>query len=163
MSRQDEGFSLLEATLSTTILAVGLLSLWGTIVYGSRSNLAAEQKKKAVDAAAARIEFLKAQPFSRLVEDYGAGNGTGADRFAVPALSSDTSVASGQILLYLDETNPTGEAGLGLPRDLNGDGDSTDDDVTGSYRLVPVKVVVSWEGSFGPQQVEVRTLLREEN
>ena len=158
----QEGFTLLEATISVAILAIGFLALLGTLTYCQRSNLAAEQKKRATDAAAARIEFLKSQPFDTLVSRFGPASG-GGDRFTVRTLDTDGSSAEGRMLLYLDETNPTDEAGLGLPRDLNGDGDTTDKDVSGDFRLLPVKVRVTWRGALGRQQVEVRTLLRRED
>ena len=45
------GFTTIEAAVSLTVLAVALLALWGTLIYCSRSNLASEQKKQALNAA----------------------------------------------------------------------------------------------------------------
>lgn len=156
--RSEAGFTFIEIAISSTVLSVALLAVWSTVVYCSRSNVAADQKRRAIDAAEARIEFLKAQDFDTLLEDFGP---SGADEFAVPSLDS-AAAAEGRILLYSDETNPTGETGLGLPRDLNGDGDALDEDVSADYRLLPVRVRIAWDGVLGPQEVEVRTLLRRE-
>jgi hypothetical protein len=157
------GFTFLEVTLSTAILAIGFLALWGTLIYCQRSNEAAEQKKKAIDAASARIEFLKSQPFDTLLARFGPGSGADANRFDVPSLDSDIGRAHGRMLLYFDETNPTHEEGIGLPRDLNGDGDATDRDVSSDFRILPVRVRVTWNGALGEQEIELRTLLRRED
>ncbi len=157
----ESGFSVLEAAISMTVLAVALLTLWGSLVYCSRSNLAAEQRKRALLAAQAKIEELKAHPFDTLIADYGPG-GTVGEEFAVPTLD-DGDGARGRVVFFVDETaNPAGEA-LALPLDLNGDGDTDDQDVSGSFLLLPTRVSVRWEGILGEQRVDLRTILREED
>lgn len=159
--RREDGFTVLEAAVAMAMLAVALLSLWGTLVYCSRSNVAAEQKKKAMNAAQAKIEELKSQPFATLVSDYGPSGKIG-DRFAVPTVDDDSANAEGQITFYTDETDVTTDPTIGLPMDLNGDGDALDTDVAAGYQLLPVKVTVHWNGVLGEQRVDLRTILRKE-
>jgi type II secretory pathway pseudopilin PulG len=159
--RKEEGFTVLEAAVAMAMLAVALLSLWGTLVYCSRSNVAAEQKKKAMNAAQAMIEELKSQPFATLVADYGPSGKVG-NRFPVPTVDDDIAMAEGQIVFYTDETDVVTDPTIGLPMDLNGDGDSVDTDVAAGYQLLPVKVTVVWEGVLGRQRVDLRTILRKE-
>jgi hypothetical protein len=54
----------------------------------------------------------------------------------------------------------TVDASLGMPRDLNGDGvmHATNSYST-DYRVLPVRVRVTWTGTAGPGEVELRTLL----
>ena len=159
--RNEAGFTVLEAAVAMGMLAVALLSLWGTLVYCSRSNVAAEQKKRAMNAAQAMIEELKSQPFATLIAEYGPG-GTIGDKFPVPAVDDDTATAVGQIVFYTDETDATTDPSIGLPMDLNGDGDTDDKDVAAGYQLLPVKITVQWQGVLGDQRVDLRTILRRE-
>ena len=160
-TRREAGFTVLEAAVAMGMLAVALLSLWGTLVYCSRSNVAAEQKKRAMNAAQAKIEELKSRPFSTLIAEYGPGGGIG-DSFLVRSLDDEIEQAEGRIIFYTDETDTVTDPTIGLPMDLNGDGDSTDTDVAGNFQLLPVKVSIHWDGVLGRQRVDLRTILRKE-
>ncbi len=155
--RRQEGFTVLEAAISLTVLAVALLSLWGTLIYCSRSDVAAEQKNHAMNAAQAKIEELKSEPFSSLIAVYGP-TGTVGNTFDVPGFD-EAGEGNGRIVFFTDET---AAGSMGLPLDLNGDGDDADTDVSADYRLLPVLVQVRWVGPLGPQQVELRSILRKE-
>lgn len=47
---------------------------------------------------------------------------------------------------------------LGMPRDLNGDGDTLDDAAT-DYVILPVRVTLTWNGLSGPMTYEISTYL----
>ena len=158
---RESGFTVLEATVSLTLFAVALLSLWGTLIYCSRSNVAAEQRMRALNAAQAKIEEMKAIPFEDLVIEFGPTGNTG-DTFPVPSIDGDLSKASGRIALFVDETDSHGEL-LGFPLDLNGDGDADDLDVTDAFQLLPVRITVRWDGILGEQRVDLRSILRKED
>jgi len=160
-SGRARGFTVLEAAISMAVLAVALLSLWGTIVYCSKSNRASEQKKRAMNAAQAKIEELKSVPFSTLIDEYGP-SGTTGDRFLVTSIDDDQAHAEGRIVFFVDETDASGDPSIGLPMDLNGDGDTDDLDVSANYLLLPVKVRIRWDGALGSQIVELRSILRKE-
>ena len=55
--------------------------------------------------------------------------------------------------IVTDETLTDAQLGvdIGMPRDLNGDGDAADADVVGTARLHPVIVSVTWRGPNGTQ------------
>lgn len=152
----EDGFTVIEAAISMTVLAVALLSLFGTIVYCTRSNLAAAQKDQALAAAEAKIEELKSHPFHLLVPDYGPG-GTIGPFFPVDRID-DGAGAQGILVFGLDETSIFG----GPPQDLNGDGDADDTDVSADHEVLPLRVVITWTGVLGEQQLELRTLLMPE-
>ena len=158
---REAGFTLLEAAVSLTLLAVALLSLWGTLIYCSRSNIAAEQKMRALNAGQAKIEELKSLPFESLINEFGPTGSTG-DIFGVPSIDSDRTEASGQIAFFIDETDSHGEL-LGFPLDLNGDGDAEDVDVSSSFLILPVRITVRWAGVLGEQRIELRSILRKED
>jgi type II secretory pathway pseudopilin PulG len=158
---RQAGFTVLEAAVALSMLAIALLALWGTLVYCTRSNAAAEQKKRAMNAAQGKIEELKAVPFHALIGEFGPGGATG-DRFHVSSLDDELSGAEGRIVFYTDETDTVTDPSIGLPMDLNGDGDAADRDVAGSYLLLPVKISIHWDGVLGPQRLDLRTILRRE-
>ena len=65
-----------------------------------------------------------------------------------------TADALGQLVLresVVDEA-------LGMPRDLNADGDLLDD-LTDDYRLLPVLVRLRWKGATGVRSIEAQTFL----
>jgi hypothetical protein len=50
-------------------------------------------------------------------------------------------------------------ASLGMPRDLTGDILIDNFDHAADYRILPVRVRVSWTGKSGPRSIELQTLL----
>jgi hypothetical protein len=87
----------------------------------------------------------------QLLAAYGPG-GTIGETFDVQGLAPLPEAASvGTIQILLDERLNDDAIGyeLGLPRDLNGDGDALDDDVTGSARILPIVLEVRWRGQAG--------------
>lgn len=157
----ESGFTILEAAVSLTLLSVALLSLWGTLIYCTRSNVAAEQRMKALNAAQAKIEELKSVPFESLINEFGP-TGTTGDTFAVTSIDADQATASGRIAFFVDETDSHGEP-IGFPLDLNGDGDAADTDVSSDFSIMPVRVTVRWNGVLGEQRVDLRSFLRKED
>jgi type II secretory pathway pseudopilin PulG len=159
--KPEAGFTVLEAAIALTVLAVSLMTLMGTLVYCSRSNLAAEQRVRALNAAQAKLEELRSRPFDGLIGEYAPGGAIG-DRFAVPSIDSEEVVAQGQVVFFVDErANPEPEF-LALPLDLNADGDTSDEDVSARCDLLPVRVTIRWDGVLGDQRVDLRTVLRKE-
>ncbi len=74
-------------------------------------------------------------------------------------------LAVGEVFFPADPLDPTSlredsaDPELGLPRDLDGDGQVDGVDHSGDYRLLPVSIRMSWIGVTGPRVVEYRTLL----
>ena len=162
MRQKEAGFTLLEATVSLTILAVALLTLWGTMLSGTRTIAAAEERKLALNAAQGKLEELKSHSLAQLIASYGP-SGSEGDTFLVEAIDDDADQAQGQIIFYTDETDTENGEGLGFPMDLNGDGDAMDTDVSTGFNLLPVKIRVTWKGALGTQFVDVNSLLRHED
>jgi type II secretory pathway pseudopilin PulG len=162
MPRREAGLTLVEAAVSMTILAVALLSLWGSMIYGSRTMSAAEERKQALNIAQGKLEELKSRSLDQLIAVYGP-SGSEGDTFSAAGIDEDADRALGRIVFYTDETDDTTGAGLGFPMDLNGDGDSNDKDVSVGFTLLPVKVRVTWEGALGTQFVDVTSILRSQN
>jgi hypothetical protein len=92
----------------------------------------------------------------------GPGTAPGAT-FAVQGLRGDVGVPPGRIEF------PTGggaqlredvvDAAWNMPRDLNGDGIIDALDHAANYRLLPVRVVVTWRGVSGLRTMMVESML----
>jgi hypothetical protein len=52
-----------------------------------------------------------------------------------------------------------GDPGLGMPRDLDGDGVWPEAGPIADYVVLPVRVVVEWRGVSGDRQVRLETML----
>lgn len=162
MGRRDAGFTLVEAAVSLTILAVALLTLWGTMISGGRTIAAAQERKLALTTAQGKLEELKSRSLDHLISIYGP-KGSEGDTFLAPRIDDDADHAVGQIIFYTDETDTKNGAGMGFPMDLNGDGDAVDRDVSSGFSLLPVRIRVTWQGALGTQFVDVTSLLRHED
>jgi hypothetical protein len=66
------------------------------------------------------------------------------------------SLGGGPLVIREDLQDPE----LGMPRDLNGDGDILDQfDANGGYKLLPVLVRLRWRNGSGEKVAEIRTFL----
>jgi len=67
------------------------------------------------------------------------------------------------VTYFLNETLNSGDAlKLGLPRDLNGDGDAADTNVSANYKLLPVKIAASWTNLLGSHSEAFYLMLAQE-
>ena len=98
---------------------------------------------------------MSASPAASVTVEYGPSGNQG-DRFGVPSLDDDESMAQGQIVFYVNEKATPDGGTIGLPLDLNGDGDSVDEDVSATYGILPVRVSIEWMGALGRQRMEHR-------
>lgn len=62
--RSSRGFQLLELLIALTILAVGILALFGTIVPSIRSVSKAKDVYYGTEIAKQRIEYVRSRPFN---------------------------------------------------------------------------------------------------
>lgn len=154
----DRGFTVLEMALATVTLMIGIMSISAATLRMhqlGRQNRERTLGHNAVHAVAERINSASAiaalEPSTwtdTLLEAFGAG-GTVGDTFDVRGLSSpEADQQVGLIRIITDETATDAELGvtMGMPRDLNGDGDATDVDVSDSASMLPVIISATWQG-----------------
>jgi hypothetical protein len=126
----------------------------------------------AAQAAESMLERLKGAEFSEVFvrfnatadDDPATGDSPGSD-FAVTGLGVREGDADGMVghiefpgdgkELREDEE----DRDLGLPRDLNRDGDVDAADHAGDYCVLPVRVVLQWRGANGNRAMELVTVL----
>lgn len=158
------------------VIAIGgLSSAVVSSIHLSRTN---EQTAIADDAARRMVAELKTAGFADIFATFnadpnddprGPGSAPGPN-FAVRGLTplpEDPDGFVGEIQfptgvlgggLALDETIV--DPSLGLPRDLNADGDQLDLVQTG-YIVLPVVVRIQWKGAAGRRWIELRTVVTE--
>lgn len=165
VARAGGAFTLLELAIATSILMIGIVSVLSATSRMHSLRIANHERTLAQNAARSMSERMHASAhgFSadpgtwaeQLFATFGPGGSFG-DTFSVEGLTlveGDESV--GTLLIGRDETDTDTElqAQLGMPRDLNGDGDANDTDVRAGARLLPVVLTLRWRGERGIHQL----------
>ncbi len=159
------GFTLVELAVAMSILLIGIASV---VSATSRMNAlrkynrerglgqnALRSMAERIHAAAYRFSEDPATWSQELLGAYGPG-GTPGNTFPVLGLNvSPTQTTQGEVSFVSDETTTDADLGLelGMPRDLNGDGDALDADVTASARILPVILDLRWTGQNGESRL----------
>lgn len=159
------GFSLLESVIGMSVVVIGLMAMTSTSLVVHSLEESDKARRLAGDALQAVIEEVHAVSTAAvededgwaatLLESYGAGGDPGTT-FPVPDLTPWEGEAEvGSIQVVTDETLGDRELGapIGMPRDLNGDGLVTDNDVSGNANLLPAVVRLRWTGESGDREV----------
>jgi len=170
-SRGEEGFSLVDLVASIGILVIGLMSL--AAGFHGAANLAADTRDNYLLTLSERnvIAELKGSPFEDLTKDYAPSSGKDSFWIGLDGSSTTTGTVNrsplpgaiqpptGTIYLHDSETLlPLRWGGLLGGLDLNLDGllnllPPLD------YRILPVRVEVTVQGSRGPRTLETQTIL----
>ncbi len=156
------GFTLVELSLAMTVLVVALVSISAATLRAH--SLRRQNRETTLAYGAIRSAAERVHSFSYItVEDspetwvqdmlatYGPG-GTVGNTFDVEGLNPVGAGGTvGTITFITDETltDAAINAEFGMPRDLNGDLDAADNDVTGDARILPVILNVSYRGGSG--------------
>ncbi len=161
-TRRHGGFTLAELALAMTMLLVALVSISAATLRTHalrRQNRERTLAHNAIRSVAERIHSLSYTTVENSpatwVQDvllrYGPG-GTIGDMFDVEGLDPVGAAGRvGSIQIVTDETLTDAALGveLGLPRDLNGDLDALDADVTADARILPVIIRLSYRAASG--------------
>jgi hypothetical protein len=161
-ARGDAGLALVEILVALSLLAIGFLSLVATLAQNARLQRITHEKHLAVVGAESILEDLRRADFRSVVTEFGSGASPGPnfDLVGLAARPGDVDGRVGRISFILDETAAdTVAKQLGLPRDLNGDGDALDTSVKADYRMLPVRIEVEWSGAGGDSRIEIRGML----
>ena len=156
------GFTLVELALAMTMLVVALVSISAATL---RTHSLRQQNRErtlaqnAIRSVAERIHSFSYQTAAEnpafwvqdLIGRYGPGGVVG-DTFDIEGLNPVGAAGRvGRIQIITDETATDAALGvdLGLPRDLNGDLDAVDGDVSLDARILPVIITVDYQVSSG--------------
>jgi len=168
----ERGFTVLELMISSTVFVLVAGAVVTALVVSNALNMTNRETAIASRAAQSMLEELKACTFAEIFKRYNgtaadnpAGGGSPGDDFAVKGLDLQEGDADGFAgSIEFPGTSTTlrenvVDAELGMPRDLNGDGAIDAADHAANYRILPVRVVVRWNGQNGPRTFELVTVL----
>jgi len=156
------GMTLVEVAIAMSVIAIGLMAVISAVMSMSQLSLANEEDLLALNIARQKIAELKDAPFNTVFNLYGPNSSMRTSN--VGALQRGTLDGGTVTIMFpvnaagaLDET--VVDASLGMPQDLNGNGSSTDTDVSGSYTVLPVRIRVQWNSRTGARELNLITML----
>ena len=172
----EDGLTFVELVFTIAVFSVAGLGLIGTMGYSVRQNAVNRETAIASLAARGMIEQLRGETFANILSEFNdydkddlAGHGTspGAS-FEVTELGKFNTEGAAGVGTIEFPTDSKGELledldmpELGLPRDLNGDGKIDKKPLEGNdYRVLPVRIRVSWVGAAGAREFELLAVLR---
>ena len=172
-SRRIGGFVTIEALIAMVILTTCGIILSSSLTASFASRVVNEERGAAARAARNILEDMRNVPFVDLYRTFNVdprddpnGEGTApGHQFSVEGLQASPNDPDGFVGLIV---LPTGTAALredvqnkalGLPRDLNGDGVVDRLDHSRDYVLMPIQVIVEWDGFAGPQTLPMASML----
>jgi len=173
-SAPSAGFGLVDLCVALVVLSIALGVLVGAVFSGIRLTRTDEETAKASQALRTALARI--------------GNLDPRDAFAILNADSSDDLAGQYASEYLDVGEhlftdrhgqtvtmlvtfpvPEGEPGvlredlelpeLGMPRDLDGDGDIDGANHASDAILLPLLLRLEWEGSAGPQSLQMATIL----
>jgi prepilin-type N-terminal cleavage/methylation domain-containing protein len=174
--RTTSGFTMVELLVVVVVLAIALTMMSGTMQSASRLGPLQRERARAAEAAREMLELLRIEPYHRLFVLYNdepaddpAGEGTASGpHFAVEGLTvpeNDQDGMCGRVRFPGDSGAELREDAvdtvLGLPRDLNADGEIGEVDVSDSYTILPVEVIVEWESGGMVHSMRIQTMFSE--
>jgi hypothetical protein len=157
-----------------SVLLVAFLAMSQSLVTSMRLTQINRESALATDGIHEVMEVLEGvEEFSQLYvlyntipdDDPGLEGSAPGSGFAVEGLApvaEDPDGFVGEILFPtsgLELREDVVDEGMGMPRDLNGDGVIDALNHAGDYRILPVLVRLHWKGNGCERSMEVRTLI----
>ena len=165
--------TLIEVTAALLVFALGTSSAITSILASSRLGKVTDEQAVAREAIGTVLAELKTVEFDQvfaLFNDDPGDNPLGVvdvpgSGFATSWLSptnDDLDGFTGEIIFPTVNgmlTEEFADTRLGMPRDLNLDGEIAAGDRSGDYGILPLTIRVRWRGARGVQQIEQRYVL----
>lgn len=165
--RARRGFTLVELAIAMSMLMIGLVSAASATMRMQHLRKHNREHVVAQNALRSMGERIHAQAYRDSLDHPEAWaqnvllafgpDGTLKGVFDVDFLNppSEDKELPGTIQVVVDETTTDAALGmdLGMPRDLNGDGDASDTDVSADACLLPVVLRIEWKGQQGLQEI----------
>lgn len=174
--RARRGFSLVELMIAVVVLTVAVAGFSSSVLSSLVLNRMNRETDVAQQAARRMLEEIQGEEFEQIFAAYNANAGdyagAGAESapgFAVAGLDlllGDADGLVGRIEFPVVDVAGVQElredvidAGLGMPRDLDGQNGIDAADHADDYQLLPVRVIVEWNGVRGARRIALETLL----
>jgi type II secretory pathway pseudopilin PulG len=169
-----EGYTLLELMVSATLFLFVAGAVVTTLAVCTALNTTNRESALASRGAQSALEELGSTTFAEVFARYNdtaaddpVGGASPGNAFAIRGLSALADDADGFVgaiefpVQGAELREDVVDADLGLPRDLNGDGAIDGADHSADYRILPVRVTVSWTGQNGVRSLDFVTVLTE--
>jgi hypothetical protein len=181
-TRSAAGFAFAELVVVMAVMLVAISVFSSTVVSTARQRNINRENAIAADAARTAIELMRNEEFDEMYARFNRdplddpeGPGTAPGQlFAVPGLNllpGSPGGMGGRIELPVVDVSGMGgpfelredfvDAEMGMPRDLSGDSVVDSADHSSDYVLLPVRVIVEWQGVTGRRRFQMFTLLVE--
>jgi hypothetical protein len=162
---------MVELLIVLVVLTISVGMLTSTVT--STSHVAPLQRENALASEAARTVFetMRMQPFEQLFALYNEdpdddpdGSGTAPGPWIdVPGLvPADVAAPAVGRLRFPTRDGELREdiedVLLGMPRDLTGNGEVGDRDVSTNYLILPVEIELEWQSTVGPRSLRLHTM-----
>jgi len=141
-SNRKGGFALLELMIAMTLLTVGILGILLSMGQCFRGNEASLREDDATVAFMETLERLRTQNLAELYSKY-----QGKTIPARNLISDSGNLAMVRVNFFVNETTLPAE--FGALWDLDGDGELSNPNVSGSYYLLPTRLDLFYQGVDG--------------
>jgi len=142
----ERGLSLIEVLLSAVLLIVASGAMVAGQVLAGAVDRDGNYRHAAIEAVLSTADEIRATPIDSVNALFGPESDD-EGMFSIPALENDGSGdIAGRVIVVTDERTTDAEIGmaLGMPRDLDGDGDAKNTDVSLTALVLPVIVEARW-------------------
>jgi Tfp pilus assembly protein PilV len=147
---QQQGFSMIDIMAAITVLVIGVMGFAGMVTNSlllSRSSLEVDRANNALMNIAEDFRAACAEDFDSALANHGDNPALTAPAF----VGKDTIITS---TLVLDESSVTPNI------DLNGDGDTSDSNVSiANTRAGVLRISINWQGVISPMSLEYTTIV----
>lgn len=167
------GFTLLELVMAMAIFVVVAMAMMICFTRAATSDTVSSENVRARAAAALMMDEIRDYALQSFDTTYACYNGNPSDD------PEGCGTAPGNVRNVLELDSPNGAATLrvefpeqddhlredvidadwAMPRDLDGDGAVGQSWMDTRYRLLPVRVVVAWQGAGGPRTYSLVTVI----
>jgi len=146
---------LLDALMGLTVLTVGVLSYLFALQTSFRSTRDIGVEDQVGAALENAVETVKSAGFSTLYATH-----QGAKLPATDVIAPDGSAATVQVQFDVNETTLAAE--YGPVADIDGDGAKATIDASGSYVLLPTRLTLDYQMSYGAERKVIYLVLRDD-
>lgn len=157
MFAQPKGFTMLEIMIALFVGAVAIMALLSAMSSIMRLTDSNHQRITAVNIARQRLSELQNSSFQTIYSTYGPSSSFNKSTFTDLDGGTCQYIFPSNSAGQLDET--VVDADLGMPQDLNGNGTAADTNVSTTYKVLPVRVLITWNTIDGPKEIKLNTML----
>lgn len=148
---------MLEVLIAFAVAAVALMGTLSAIASIMQLTDSNREQAMALNVARQKLAELQIAPFHTTLEQFGPASTANSTSF----LQLD-----GGTIKFIFPINASGKLDetmvdelMGMPMDLNGNGNSTDTNVSTNYCLLPVRIQLTWKSPNGSREMSLNTLL----